>query len=836
MTTWAVNDHFAARNRSHQALGLTLGLSLLLAAPALAQSRITRLIVPQTQTLHEQTVTTMLVEEAQRRTTDGTAVPIEHSPLASLAAGEQVIVLSDRTHIEQLLPRCLLPAWHTALAALHPTQQAEAFTAVSLPWSFGQMIMLVGNDERGELFAAGYLLRKMSFSTGSPRLRPNLHIFTAPDKPIRGHQVGYRNKNNTYDAWTLPQFEQQIRDLAIFGTNTIQIIAPVSDDDETSPLFPQPPLETLLGISSLLEKYGLDCDLYYPELRDDYTNPATIDAELKDFEALVKAMPRLDALYVPGGDPGHTPPEALLPLIAREAAVLHRYHPTATISLSAQGFDRAHYETFYNLLAQHPAWLTGIFFGPQSRDSFFTQRRRVPTQYAMQFYPDIGHTLHAQFPIPQWDPIFALTEGREPICPRPSAFAAIYRHFSPLHTGFITYSEGVNDDVNKALWTQLGWSATTPIHAILGDYARWFLHREGLQNTLAVRAIQGLEEDWTGPLATNPQISRTRHLFIALEHASTPQQTAHNPRWDSLLYRTTYDDYLQRKLLRQRSAEAHAYAALADPTRPSKARVVAARAGLTATVPSPTEQAEHDRLFALADQLFRDWGLQLSVKLYHAENWERGANLDRVDTSLTDTQWLNKSLTSALQQPTEAARIAALNTLTHWQHPAPGTLYDDLGDSTNEPHLLRGRGWPTDPELYATAIDGIADRTLDDGWRLSQLTYAETLYETPLQLRYAHLDPHAHYTVRVTYAGEDYALPLTLAANNHIEIHPARLRHANPETVDFPLTTTATCTGNLTLTWLGPQGSGGSGRGRQVAEVWLIPQPTSPMTYNRCIP
>ena len=836
MTTWAANDHFTARSRCKQIVRFTLTLTISLVAPAVAQSHITRLIVPASQTLHEQTATTMLVEEAQRRTSDAGAIPIQHAPITTLAPGEQVIVLANRAHIDQLLPPSLLLAWHAALATLHPTQHAEAFTAVTLPWSRGQVVVLAGNDERGELFAAGYLLRKLSFSAGTPHLPRSLRIFTAPDKPVRGHQIGYRNKNNTYDAWTLPQFEQQIRDLAIFGANTLQLIAPVSDDDETSPLFPQPPLQTLLGISAILDRYGLDCDLYYPELRDDYTNPATVAAELHDFEALVRAMPRLDALYIPGGDPGHTPPEALFPLIAREAAVLHRYHPTATIWVSAQGFDRAHYETFYSLLAQHPAWLTGVFFGPQSRDSLLTQRRRIPAQYGLQFYPDIGHTLHAQFPVPQWDPIFALTEGREPICPRPSAFAAIYKHFAALHTGFITYSEGVTDDVNKIVWSQLGWSATTPTNAILSDYARWFLHLEGPQNTLAVRAIHGLEQDWTGPLATNPQIPRTQQLFATLEQASTPQQTAHNPRWESLLYRATYDDYLQRKLLRQRSAEASAYTTLADPSLPSIARITAARNALAVTTPSPTEQAEHDRLFTLADQLFHDWGLQLSVKLYHAENWERGANLDRVDTSLTDAPWLERSMTAALQQPTDPARVAALNALTDWQHPNPNIHYDDLGDPTHEPHLVRGLGWPADPELYATAIDGIADRTLDDGWRLSQLTYAETLYETPLQLQYTHLDPHTHYTVRITYAGEDYALPLSLTANHRIEIHPARLRHSNPETVEFPIPGAATSTGNLTLTWLGPAGSGGSGRGRQVAEVWLIPQPAAHTLYNQSIP
>jgi hypothetical protein len=826
---------------------LLAALPLFLAAGGLsghaaAQSVLSRVIVPAAQTVPEQTLTTMLVEEAHVRAPASPAATVEHRPLQGILSGAQVVVIAERNAIGQLLPAPLMRAWTAAVGSLHATEKAEGFSVVGLPWSQGEAVIIVGNDARGELFGAGWLLRQMkcnpppgSFAC-SPRIPKHLKICTAPDKPARGHQIGYRNKNNTYDAWNLAQFEQQIRDLAIFGGNALQIIAPVSDDDRTSVLYPVPPLETVLGISGLLQKYGMDCDLYYPEMRSDYSKPDQVEAELKDFEALVKAMPRLDALYVPGGDPGHAPPAALFPLVQKEAEVLHRYHPKASIWISAQGFDRARYETFYSLLNEHPAWLTGVFFGPQSRDSFETQRRKIPVQYAMQFYPDIAHTMHSQFPVPQWDPIWGLAEGREPICPRPAAFAAIYRHYQRLHSGFMTYSEGVNDDVNKIIFNQLGWSASTPVDTVLSEYARWFLRREGTQNRLTVQAIRGLEANWTGPIEDNPTIAPTRTLLERLNTDSTQEQVTGNGRWESLLYRATYDDYVQRKLARERKAEATAMAALSR-TGPSETRVDSARRTLASTEPGATEQQERALLFQLADKLFHDWGLQLSVPLYHAENWERGANLDRVDTPLSNASWLRYAMDAALKQPAETERQAALHDLVHWQHPAAGSLYDDLGAPSHEPHLVRGTPWADDPELYTAAIDGIADRTLAANsspanlttpsesipWRLSWIDYAETLYEVPLTLHYQGLDSKRHYRVRVTYAGEDYALPLRLTAND-VELHPARLRHGNPETVEFDLPAVLTQAGSLTLRWTGPAGSGGSGRGRQVAEVWLLPQ------------
>ncbi len=67
----------------------------------------------------------------------------------------------------------------------------------------------------------------------------------APALPVRGHQLGYRLKSNTYDGWNGAQFEQYVRDLAVFGTNTIELLSPVTDDALSSPLFSQPALETM---------------------------------------------------------------------------------------------------------------------------------------------------------------------------------------------------------------------------------------------------------------------------------------------------------------------------------------------------------------------------------------------------------------------------------------------------------------------------------------------------------------------------------------------------------------------------------------------------------------
>ena len=721
------------------------------------------------------------------------------------------IVLGTTAEIQSLLPRPLFLRWQSEHSPA--TANPEGYSVTPLG---KHLLVLAGNTSRAELFAAGWLLRNARFTETSVTLPTPKPFYTAPEKSVRGYQIGYRMKNNTYDAWTLAQFEQQMLDLAVFGVNTVQFVAPVSDDSPSSPLFPAPAQDTIVGVSRLSQQYGLRFDLYYPEMAKDYTDPSQYAAELKQFEALVKSLPLIDSLHVPGGDPGHTPPEVLLPLMQQQTEILHRYHPKAEVWVSAQGFTGSRYQRFYEMMAAKPAWLTGVFFGPQSRESLEQQRAAIPSQYPIELYPDTAHTMHSQFPIPQWDPIFALTEGREPIDPRPSAFEHIYKHYNALNSGFILYSEGVNDDINKFLWGTWGWSVSADTHQTLVEYARYLLHLNDASAENVARGIEGLEQNWNGPLLQNTSIPKTLALLEAT-HASQD-----NWRWSSLLYRADYDAYLLRKRRRELAAETEALKGLAKIGN-SSGRIAAARQALTESRPSAEETRLHDALYSLAEKLFHQIGMQLSVPKYGASNWERGANLDRVDTPLNNRAWIESRLSAAQAKSTEQEKIADLESITRWKNPAPGSFYDDLGDPAAEPHLVRGQGWLADPEMYHTAIDGIADETLEKGWSLPSLSYAETLYEESLTLRYEHLDSAKTYTLRVNYAGEGYTLPMRIVANGKTEVRPFRLRTTNPEIVELMLPRAVTSTGSLTLQWLRAPGAGGGGRGGQIAEVWLIP-------------
>jgi hypothetical protein len=124
-------------------------------------------------------------------------------------------------------------------------------------------VFVVGNDERGVLFGIGRLLRELRLTRGRLQLPAELKIDTAPKIALRGHQLGYRPKTNSYDGWDVAMWEQYIRDLTVFGTNAIELIPPRSDDADDSPHFTLSKIDMMVEMSRIADVYGLDLWIWF---------------------------------------------------------------------------------------------------------------------------------------------------------------------------------------------------------------------------------------------------------------------------------------------------------------------------------------------------------------------------------------------------------------------------------------------------------------------------------------------------------------------------------------------------------------------------------------------
>ncbi len=682
-------------------------------------------------------------------------------------------------------------------------------------------VEIVGNDARGVLYGVGHLLRKLHIERGRVEIADDFRVETAPKYPLRGHQLGYRPKTNSYDGWTLAMWEQYYRDLIVFGINAVELIPPRSDDDDLSPHFPLPKMETMIGMSRLADDYGLDLWIWYPALDKDYGDPATVEFALKEWAEVFRRLPRIDAVFVPGGDPGHTEPRHLMPLLEKQAASLRKFHPRATLWVAPQGFTQAWLDQFYGLLRPEPAWLNGIVFGPQNRVSLSSLRASVPKRYPIRHYPDITHTVRAQYMVPDWDFAYAVTLGREPINPRPRDQANIFRLTQPMTNGFIAYSEGCNDDVNKAVWSALGWNPDADIVEVLRDYSRYFIG--GRFADSFAQGLLALERNWRGPLIANDGVATTLQQFQAMDHDAAPH-VQQNWRFQQAQYRAYYDAYTRNRLIYETALEERAMEKLRDARGLGSAIAMReAEEILDRAVTARVATGQRARVFELAEALFQSIRMQLSVEWYKAIAVGRGANLDAIDYPLNNRLWLKERFAEIRQRATEPERLRAIGEIVNWTNPGPGGFYDDLGNLSRQPHLVRGAGAAKDPAHLESSLVGFASFSMppSPAWRVSWLTHAEALNDASLRMRYTDLDPSARYRLRIVYAGENLPVDIRLSAGGSA-VHGWRRKEFPPRPVEFDIPSESTASGVLDLMWERTQGLGGAGRGLQVAEVWLI--------------
>ncbi|MGH2794892.1 MAG: hypothetical protein ACRDKG_11380, partial [Actinomycetota bacterium] len=613
-------------------------------------------------------------------------------------------------------------------------------------------VLVLGADARGVLFGVGRLLRELRMDRGVLRVPANLSIVSAPKVALRGHQLGYRPKTNAYDAWDVPTWEQYIRDLAIFGSNAIELIPPRSDDAPDSPHFPLPQIDMMVEMSRIADEYSQDVWIWYPALDKDYGDPQQVEFALREWGEVFARLPRIDAIFVPGGDPGHTQPKHLMSLLEKQTASLRRHHPQAEMWLSPQGFTAEWMEEFYGILKTEPAWLAGLVFGPQVRDSLPGLRARTPKRYRIRHYPDITHSLRSQYPVQDWDIAHALTSNREQINPRPVDQALIFRSLLPHVTDFITYSEGPNDDVNKIVWNGLGWDPKTDVVQTLREYSRFFIgHR---YTDPFAQGLLALEGNWRGPLAANASVYTTLEQFQSLERAAAPRDLL-NWRFQQALYRAYYDAYVRRRLLHETAIEERAIERLRRARRGQSLDAIAEARRILDESQDPPASDWRLRVYTLAEALFQSIRQQLSVDRYRAIAVGRGATLDSVETPLNNRGWLLARFAEAAALANEDERMALLDRVVRWTDPGAGGYYDDLGNPSQQPHLVRGLPYEEDPQRFKSTMTGFGYRP---DWRLSWMTHAESFWDTPLQMRYSSLDPSAQYRLRIEYAGDQFSM------------------------------------------------------------------------------
>lgn len=694
--------------------------------------------------------------------------------------------------------------------------KSEGFKVATIPTD--KTVLIIGKDARGLLYGIGRFLRKAEIREAEISI-PEISMSSSPRYSLRGHQLGYRPKTNSYDAFSVEQFDQYIRDLALFGANTIEIMPPNTDDEFSNAHMKLPAAEMIVEQSRISDEYGLDVSIWFPNIGSDYTHPDSIQKELNDREEVFASLPRLNSVFVPAGDPGDLEPDLLFSWLKKVAVVLEKHHPEAKIWLSPQAFKPTAqwFNTFFTHVNNDYSWFGGVVFGPWVNMPLHEVRNRVKSSIPIRRYPDITHNFSSQYPVPHWDLAWAATLGRESINPRPFDQKAIHNALDKYAIGSVSYSEGTNDDLNKFVWSDQDWDPETPVIETLRDYGRLFISPDYTE--AIAQGLVNLEKNLQGALLTNKDITQTFRQWQTIEKAA-PLTVMQNPRFQMGLIRAYFDAYTHRRLLYETELEHEARDILADSTNgTSLERIQKAIQVLERAEKEPILSSHRTRSFALADSLYKSIGAQLTVER-HGGKEERGNFIDHIDMPLNDAPWLLSQLAEIAQLKTEKERKNSMHQLLNRTDPGPGGFYDDFGDPASWYRVVEGREWADDPGGLESPRQAFSLRVIGESKRenipKAWLKQATALYNRPLKIQYDNLDKDTPYTIRIAYTGR-FKSNVKLTTEGGKVIHDY-MTTGEKEIYEFDIPYSATADGEVTFIWNCREAE----RGSQVAEIWLI--------------
>lgn len=484
------------------------------------------------------------------------------------------------------------------------------------------------------------ILRKCKVEDGSLILIKNITGDYSPAISLRGHNLSFTEGNNTCDAWNKEQYRTYILELMAFGMNTAEDSYCVKNI--RTPLMKMDFREALETISEICVEFDLDVMLFYPldkKFTDDETAQKTVDE--------LKGLPRLDYLFLPGGDPGNLQAKPFIERCKKIKKALSAVYPDIKLYPSAQ----APHEfpdwgkNFKEAIADEPDELSWVVFGPNHAMPLDELRRSVPMKYPLMQYADITHNVRCETPVhflrDDWHYTWAATLSREAVNPRPREYKLLHQRTRQYLDGNVPYSEGVSDDVNKTVWSALDFDFDADLRETLTDYAR--LYMPEVPSEECADLIFGLELNWESPAEES---FSTEAVFRGFDEILKKAPSLYeNWRFTLLYFRALCD-----KIVRDRRI--FELALIEEADFEIRQGSLEKASGILSADFSAEYKANRQKLFTLGEKLYSLIGIQLDVDNFHGKSAERGCTLETIDLPVTDRTYLLNRLTSGADRET----------------------------------------------------------------------------------------------------------------------------------------------------------------------------------------
>ena len=576
---------------------------------------------------------------------------------------------------------------------------AEGFILASKKVRGQQVVLAIGSDRRGVLYAVGEILRRMVGRDGTVSFPDELRIRCAPRWPVRGLIVtqGQTMRQLTgARAWTTLEWHRAHLDYALAGANTFEL-----DENEGRD-----------GLYAFVTSYGLNTLAVIeanngsgpPEWqakeaigRRGYLSPAipaARDALLRQHEQLFKRMPPFDYVHFKSGDGGGDESEAAAPygrtlihLCEDYARILHKYHPHTKIFVGNQKLDNAGDRAIFEYLQAEPReWIDGICYGPGSNAMGWTPGRRqdhrmdlfhgagrgalsgylreilhqLPPRQSILLFTDLTHWVYSEYGLmdhalipdrnhqlpPKWDfwmyerkPSAALAQvfNRRTFHARPRNYYKVFQETAEFAIGDVAYSEGHHDHLNQWIYQRLFWGPHRTVEDVVAEYCRVFFGPEAAPQM--AEAIFTLEHNAETPIRENGGIDHMVKLVESAGAAMPANVRERNFLWREYLQKAYLDKYVRLDVRRQND---HADAILAQLRNAFDRGEVDSAISRLANVELPAPSAEMLRLKSEADRLGRE-----SDRLFGVRN----EGLFNLKQDYVGFGWLQREIGRANRRP-----------------------------------------------------------------------------------------------------------------------------------------------------------------------------------------
>ena len=489
-------------------------------------------------------------------------------------------------------------------------------------------IVFFASGIRGFLYAIGRFLRKTEYKNNCITLIEDISGDYAPYMQIRGHQLGYRDNANTYEAWDVDQYYEYIKELMYFGCNIFEHTA-FHEKSIKRPHMKYTQSDFITLCNEKVKELDVDISYWCPN------GKRSADENLKEIAEFFASQKYADVYFPPSSDPGDFTVDEAFDIIIPAAKELKKSHPEIKIYPSAQspdGFGQWG-DDFIAKMKELPGEIDGIITGPNCAMPLHDLKKRLPKKYPIRLYPDITHNVRCEYPVhfdrDDWHYALASTLSREAINPRPCEYRTIHRLTRQYIIGGVSYSEGINDDINKFVWSDMDFDPDVSLSDTLADYSRLFF--PGADTEDIVNGIFGLEKNWEGDPAENPHIETTLKFFeTALE--KNPE-LYENYRFLMCLFRAKCDILVKSRRCTELALIKKATYHIAKKDFDKAKEILS-------TPFDSSYNSLRDDISEIGRLLFEKAGMQLDVEHYFASGVERGATLDTIDMPVSDRLWL----------------------------------------------------------------------------------------------------------------------------------------------------------------------------------------------------